>query len=199
MPRSAKQNEEMRAATRAAILHSAMKLFAQNGYNNTTTRSIAQDADISTGLMYHYFVNKEALLRAVFDHCMTVLGDLCTAAYTESTPQERVANLLRAMFDLLEREQAFWSLFYTLRWQPAIMYLLEDEFRLYTERLRDLFAVEFQQAGRAEPTMDAFLLYSLLEGTIQQYLLDPDHYPLDEVVARIIAQYGEGNSQAGGD
>lgn len=189
MPRSIKQNEAMRSATQTAVIRSAMTLFAQNGYAHTTTRGIAKEAGISVGLMYHYFEGKESLLRAVFDNCMTILNESFTAAYTNSAPSERLAALLQAIFDLLASDASFWSLFYMLRTQPAIMRLLGDDFRAWTGQLRDLLADELRQAGRVDPGLDALLLNSLIEGTIQQYLLDPDNYPLDRVAAEIITQY----------
>lgn len=190
MSRSVKQNEAMRSAARRAIIRSAMTLFAQNGYAHTTTRSIAEEAGISVGLMYHYFDGKEGLLHAVFEHAMTILDQTFTAVYTNSAPNERLAALLRAMFDLLAGDESFWSLFYMLRTQPAIMHVLRNDFLTWTARLRDLFIDELSQAGHADPVLDALLLYSLVEGTIQQYLLDPDNYPLERVVAEIISQYG---------
>lgn len=181
----------MRAATRTAVIDSAMKLFAQNGYAHTTTRRIAEEAGISTGLMYHYFEGKAGLLRAVFDNCMAILNESFATAYTESTADKRLASLLRAMFALLRSDPAFWALFYMLRTQPAIMRELGDDFRLWTERLRALFIAELQQAGAADPEIEAYLLYSLIEGTVQQYLLDPESYPLDQVVEQIIVRFGD--------
>jgi len=191
MPRSVKQNEQMRTTTQTALLNSAMTLFAQNGYTSTTTRSIAKEAGISTGLMYHYFDNKESLLRAVFDNCMAILSEAINSAYEQSAPEERLANLLRAMFEMLAREEAFWSLFYMLRSQPAIMRVLGDDFRKWTEQLRSLFEVELQQLGRADSEMDALMLYSFIEGTIQQFLLNPTTYPLDRMVERIVVQFSK--------
>lgn len=191
MPRSTKQNEQMRTATRTAVIHSAMDLFAQNGYAHTTTRAIAREAGISTGLMYHYFDSKESLLRAVFDNCLAIINDTFTSAYENSDSADRLTNLLRAMFALLARDPAFWSLFYMLRAQPAIMQELGDNFRLWTNRLRELFAAELQRVGRVDFQLDAFILYSLVEGTIQQYLLDPGGYPLEKVVNEIINHYAK--------
>jgi AcrR family transcriptional regulator len=180
----------MRAATHEALISSAMMLFARQGYAHTSTRSIARDAGISTGLMYHYFDDKESLLRAVFEHCMATLSATFVDALEGGEPGARLDRLLRAIFDTLARDAAFWSLFYMLRTQPAIMSLLGDDFRLWTERLRNIFTAELQTRGRADPEMDALLLYALVEGTIQQYLLEPQGYPLDRVADRIIAQYG---------
>lgn len=189
MPRSVQQNKEMRAATQAAVLESALALFARHGYAHTSTRRIAQDAGISTGLMYHYFASKESLLHAVFAQSMLTLSTLIKETLTASPPQTRLADLLRAMFALLAEERAYWELFYMLRTQPAIMRELGDGFRTWTGQLRGIFAAELRQRRRREPELDAFLLYSLVEGTIQQFLLDPEHYPLDAVVTRIIAEY----------
>jgi AcrR family transcriptional regulator len=189
MPRTTEQNEQIRQATRTAIVDAAMVCFARQGYAQTTIRHIAGEADISTGLMYHYFDGKEALLRAVFENCMSVLSGIMVQAYRGSQPEERLPALLRAMFAMLEEDQAFWSLFQMLRGQPAIMAILGDGFREWNRRLRELFTAELRSLGRAEPEVEALILYSLVEGTIQQYLLDPDDYPLDLVSERIITQY----------
>jgi AcrR family transcriptional regulator len=192
MPRTTVQNEQIREATRANILDSAMSLFARHGYASTSIRRISEQAGVSVGLMYHYFEAKESLLQAVFDHCIQRLSAVFEEAFQGAAPGERLASLLRAMFDLLEREQEFWALFYMLRSQPAIMEVLGDAFRLWTGRLRHLFVAELRAAGWPEPELEALLLYSLIEGTIQQYLLDPLNYPLDSVVQRLIDRYGSG-------
>lgn len=189
MPRTPDQNRRIREATRTAIVQSAMTLFAQSGYAHTTVRDIANHASISTGLMYHYFDSKGSLLQAVFDNCIGILNDAFTEAYNQSDPDERLATLLRVLFTMLEQDREFWGLFYMLRTQPAIMNVLGDSFRRLTKRLRDLFIAELRAAGREDPEMEALILYSLIEGTIQQYLLDPAHYPLDGVVKKISEQF----------
>ncbi|HSG17281.1 MAG TPA: TetR/AcrR family transcriptional regulator, partial [Anaerolineae bacterium] len=180
----------IRQATRTAIVEAAMTCFAQNGYAHTSIRQIAAQAGISTGLMYHYFESKEALLEAVFENCMAILSGVLVDAYRQAEPGERISGLLRAMFAMLEDDREFWALFQMLRSQPAITAVVGDAFRRWTRRLRNLFTVELRGAGRDEPEVDALILYSLIEGTIQQYLLDPDEYPLSTVAERIVGEYG---------
>ena len=189
MPRTAEQNKIIRESTQAVIIDSAMILFAQNCYAHTTTRKIAQQAGISTGLMYHYFASKESLLQAVFENCMGILSQAFLEVFTRHQPPKRLAVLVGQMFTMLEKDQDFWALFYMLRSQPAIMEILGDSFRQWTGQLRDLFVADLKAMGRAEPEMEAFILYSLIEGTLQQYLLDPATYPLDQVLARIKEQF----------
>lgn len=189
MPRTAEQNERIREATRATIVDSAMTLFAQRGFAHTSTRAIAEYAGISTGLIYHYFDSKESLLLAVFDNCMGVIGEAFAETIENSAPPRRLEGLLGTIFTLLERDRDFWGLFYMMRTQPAIMEVLGDAFREWTGRLREIFTAELRAAGRPEPEVDALMLYSLVEGTIQQYLLDPADYPLDVISETITRQY----------
>ncbi len=47
------------------LLAAAESVFAKSGYDDATIASIARRADMSTGNVYRYFVNKEALFAAV--------------------------------------------------------------------------------------------------------------------------------------
>jgi AcrR family transcriptional regulator len=52
---------------REQILEAAMVVFSQKGYNRATNKDIAHEAGITPGLIYHYFDNKDAVLRAVIE------------------------------------------------------------------------------------------------------------------------------------
>jgi len=47
------------------ILDTASQLFAEVGYENVTTNHIAEAAEVAVGSVYHFFPNKETLLRAL--------------------------------------------------------------------------------------------------------------------------------------
>jgi AcrR family transcriptional regulator len=49
---------------RLQILEVALAEFASKGFKGTSVKDISQTADISLGLMYHYFASKEQLLEA---------------------------------------------------------------------------------------------------------------------------------------
>jgi TetR/AcrR family fatty acid metabolism transcriptional regulator len=50
---------------RNQILDAAARLFAERGFHRTTTRDIAEAADVSEGTLYNYFESKDALLLAI--------------------------------------------------------------------------------------------------------------------------------------
>lgn len=50
------------------ILNAAMKEFARKGYANASTNEIVKEAEISKGLLFHYFTNKKQLFLYLYDY-----------------------------------------------------------------------------------------------------------------------------------
>lgn len=59
------RRERRIAARQAQILDAAASVFSRKGYENATTREIAEAADLSEGSLYNYFANKRELLIGV--------------------------------------------------------------------------------------------------------------------------------------
>jgi AcrR family transcriptional regulator len=53
--------QETKERTRARIVASARRLFAERGFEATTTRELAMEAGIAAGTLFNYFAGKEAL------------------------------------------------------------------------------------------------------------------------------------------
>lgn len=52
---------------RDQIIDAAMRVFSQKGFTRATNKDIAQEAGITSGLIYYYFDSKEALLKAIIE------------------------------------------------------------------------------------------------------------------------------------
>lgn len=55
------------AAARERLYATAIRLIAQRGYEATTLRDIAKEADVSVGLLYRYFPSKQAVIIALYE------------------------------------------------------------------------------------------------------------------------------------
>jgi AcrR family transcriptional regulator len=55
------------AVRREQILQTALKLFAAQGFDATSTRQIAREVGIAEGLIFHYFPTKASLLAAILE------------------------------------------------------------------------------------------------------------------------------------
>jgi AcrR family transcriptional regulator len=58
---------QQKAQLRKKIVESALKLFQRNGYEATTTKSIARHAGIAEGTIFNYFRSKEEIAFYFFD------------------------------------------------------------------------------------------------------------------------------------
>lgn len=61
------KKEEQHEKRKWQILDIALNHFIQYGFHGTSTRKIAEEARISSGLMFHYFPNKIALYEALVE------------------------------------------------------------------------------------------------------------------------------------
>lgn len=94
-PRGRRQG---RTNSRALIVASARRLFAEHGYSATSLREIARDAGVDPGMVHHYFAGKEDL----FNACVELPVDPAEVlrAVGATPPQERGEALLRVLLTL---------------------------------------------------------------------------------------------------
>ena len=64
---STRETAQPRRDRREDILRASLHLFAEKGFHGTSMRDIAREADITEGLIYHYFASKRDLFRAIIE------------------------------------------------------------------------------------------------------------------------------------
>ncbi len=79
---------ETKAVTRERILRAARRLFAEKGYEATTTRDIAQAAEIATGTLFNYFPTKEAIVACLANEAIGETLDATNDSGTEAPTLE---------------------------------------------------------------------------------------------------------------
>src|SRR5213596_204894 len=65
---------------RTQILDAALVCFAKRGFHQTTMHDISDEADISVGLIYRYFENKDAVISAMADEHKREIQDVLARA-----------------------------------------------------------------------------------------------------------------------
>ena len=82
--------------TREKILETALELFRERGYGETSMREIAAKAGVATGLAYYYFASKEAIVLAFYARASRELGPLLEAAQKGKKLDGRVQAMIDA-------------------------------------------------------------------------------------------------------
>jgi TetR/AcrR family fatty acid metabolism transcriptional regulator len=92
---------------RRAILHAALRVFAEKGYHGCRIADVARQAGVAYGLVYHYFRNKDELLESVFAEQWTILlGAIRAIADGPGTPAEQIASVIHFAMDVFRTAPA---------------------------------------------------------------------------------------------
>jgi TetR/AcrR family fatty acid metabolism transcriptional regulator len=92
---------------RRAILHAAVRVFAEKGYQGCRIADVARAAHVAYGLVYHYFRNKDELLESVFAEQWTILINAIRAIDEGAgTASEKIAGIYGFVFDVYKTAPA---------------------------------------------------------------------------------------------
>jgi AcrR family transcriptional regulator len=97
-----------RSAKQEALLAAAARLFAQQGYEGTTTRDIASCAGCAEGLIHRYFRGKAGLLLAIIEHRVSAeVEDLSQRLPVASSFEEEIVNLMEWELNCIWQDRDF--------------------------------------------------------------------------------------------
>jgi AcrR family transcriptional regulator len=101
-----------RMSSRDRLRDAAKRLFAESGFEATTTASICRLAGTSQSQLIKHFTDKQGLLEAIFEHAWEHINPAVRLA-TESTtsPRDKIRILIDMVLGFLEKDQALRTLF----------------------------------------------------------------------------------------
>jgi AcrR family transcriptional regulator len=159
-----------------AILDAAARVFAQEGYESTTTNRIADVAGVSVGSLYQYFPNKDALVAALHRrHSQQMRAVMTTVldAASRTSLRDGIAALVRALLAahlidpelhrMLERELPFFD---DARDE-------DSAYMVVVQRVGDLFARHGDALVPANSGLAAWVVLRMLESLVHAAVLEP--------------------------
>jgi len=163
--------------TWAAIIEAAAALFAERGYEHTTTHQIAARAGVSVGALYRYFANKEALVIELYRRYISELR----VRILEEFPAARIAEV-SGFRDMIHTTLSLAFRLYAEH--PGLRRVLVDQSRKIPEliALRHEQEAEVRQVVRQilgtvpavqlpDPEVGAYLVHLFIESLIDDVLL----------------------------
>ncbi|WP_029030679.1 TetR/AcrR family transcriptional regulator [Salinarimonas rosea] len=86
-----RSNAERTRAMRDTLIATARALFAEHGFAETSTPALVAAAGVTRGALYHHFVDKRALFRAVVEAEATAVAEAIEASDdVAASPLERL-------------------------------------------------------------------------------------------------------------
>ncbi len=145
------------------ILSVALKLFAEEGFSNTSTSKIAKEAKVSEGLIFKHFKNKTGLLDAVVSQGTKGFERMFEEIASKKSPQEIVWGFIEMPYQILKKDPTFWKLQLSLKYQsPEIAERYKNSSTL--QKAHELLNATFTELGREQPVMETQLLMQIVGG-----------------------------------
>ncbi len=144
------------------VLQSALTLFTDKGYFNTSVHDISHDSGVSIGSIYHHFKDKEDIARAMFYSIVENLqGKLDDIEINHQGAHDRCRAVIEMLFEMTETQPNLMLFILYARHRE----FLPDEKPMCSslpfERMRN-FAREGMQSGEIivmDPMVCAALIY----------------------------------------
>ncbi len=171
-----------------AILVVALRLFAEQGYDNTPTSQIAREAGVSEGLVFRHFSNKEGLLLAIMAEGQAKIRARVEAIEGQTDPRQLLALLIETPVALITEAQEFWTLQTAIKFRSKLAVSLKQQVN-YLGKLPELMVSAFAKLGYEDPIRETELLTLLLEGFGMMLMTQPDSINAEQTVAFIKSKY----------
>jgi AcrR family transcriptional regulator len=165
--------------TKSLILETALQIFRERGYEETTMRAIAEKAGVSLGNAYYYFHSKEHLIQAFYqrqhdEHLAVALPALEKA----DTLKARLLTVMRLKIDVMKPYHQFAGvLFKTAAHPESPLNPFSDESDPVRQQSIELFAKVVEDTkARIPKDLKAelpYLLWMYHMGIVLFWIHDP--------------------------
>ena len=151
---------------RQRIATAALQVIARNGVSGASLRSVAREAGCSTGIIAHYFGDKQSLLIGTLREAMRHQGKMIADAVAKLDGMGRLQAILEAGMTLDTPREAICRVFYHYasedQKQPAVIEELASYYSWWRREVGD--AIETLQAERHFQGQDIVKLSKILVG-----------------------------------
>jgi len=181
---------------REQIMDAALRVFAQKGFTRATNREIAREAGVTSGLIYHYFDSKDALLKTIIEQRspLQMVRDLSPQML--AMPPEALLRLIVGQMLAIVEDERFVQLLRVYLpeaiYSPEVSSLGATSIQEATRLLEEYFTAKMESGElRQENTgLSAQLVMGSVMSLVlrRQILHDPDalRYTHEEIVDSIV-------------
>ncbi|MDT8718770.1 TetR/AcrR family transcriptional regulator [Clostridium sp. 19966] len=179
------------------IIDAAFKLFNEKGYYNITTADIAKEADVATGSVYSYFVDKKDIYIEIIKRISKNIFEPSSDFWLQKgklnfKDEENIKSLFKTFVKLMIGYHNFSKLFHD---EMTALELLDEDiaaikkenYEARTEGIRNIFKI-MSIPFKSEEASDIFMHYCnlLIEDVCHQILYDKTTKNVDHYIEQVV-------------
>ena len=175
-------------------------MIARDGIAAATTRRIAEEAGVPSGLVHYWFSGKDELLEAVI---ADTLGTIETAVSDSSArsdeAQGALLDRLRAALQVVQeddrgRQIAMYEMTTWALRKPELAHVAQHQYQAYRRMAADAVTAWVASSNADLPTGSQVVgqfIAALVDGLTLSWLADPDGTDIDGVLTLVSALIGQ--------
>lgn len=194
------RTEKRTQKTRSRIVETALRLFQQQGYEETSMEQIARESDVAKGTLYHHFPVKEAILNTYIQQTFQARqADRLTLIRSLPDTRARLQVIFDDLLAGVRRAPEIFEHYLVYRMQLAISFRKDPAMGSGLETLVQEILTLGKTSGELRSDLPLELLTENLEFTfiaaVKPLFLDPEHYDpqssLDQCLSLLMDGAGE--------
>ncbi len=154
------------------ILEAAVKVFAEQGFFQSTISQIAKEAGVADGTIYLYFKNKDDILTQFFSYKTKLVFDRFKEAVEEGPNAiEKLKNLIRKHLEEFQRDRNMAVVYQTETHQTTRMaeYQIKEMSKKYLDIISEIVE-QGQQEGSIRRNLYLGLVKRLILGSVDEVI-----------------------------
>ena len=174
------------------ILEAAIRVFAKNGFQNTSVSQVAREAHVADGTIYLYFENKNELLVSIFDEAMTFFAAQAQEAINNlDTAPEKLRMLAHLHLRNLGENEDIATVFQVeLRHSIRIMkQFSKTSLKKYLKLMEEIF-LQGQKEGTIRKDLNPWIAVKIFFGALDEmttnWILRTRNYQLEDMAEPVL-------------
>lgn len=158
------------------ILQAAQRVIIAHGITGATMRGIAQEAELSTGAIYHHYKNKEEVLYDVMDNSLSESTRIAEKSKNSQENHEAVIaeirdNILKRFEKPSDNRLQFYLAQEAIIGNEELRLKFKEKYEEWITRTEDLIKLLYQKEENRYSRAFASLLIGAIDGVALQMVL----------------------------
>lgn len=129
------EGHERGRETRSRLRELALQLFAEQGYEQTSLREIAERLGVTKAALYYYYKSKEDIVRDLVEDYMAQIDELIAWGKDQPRSAETRAEIVRRYLDIIVTGTAVFRLLHQNQAAVSSLAAAKERGELFRERI----------------------------------------------------------------
>lgn len=182
---------EEKKSTFEKILETALSLFAEKGYKETTIDEIAKECNIAKGSVYVYFKSKEDIAINVLNKSIEESTKVIFSVDNIKDPYERIIKLIKNGYKYIIDNEKYWRSLNNLANQSELKKIIEYNYLAYHKVIIDKLSSYLKDLGLPNYKFEAKMLLAFFDGIQLHYYYNKDKKFFSESRKYLLKRYSK--------